>query len=67
MAVVVDLDKCTGCYACEIACPYALFTIINGKARVDNSNCINCGICKQACENGAIRIVMGKGQGGGAY
>ncbi len=67
MAVKVDLEKCSGCYACEIACPYAVFTIINGKAHPDNKNCVSCGICKQSCMNDAITILPGKGLGGGGY
>ncbi len=65
MAVKIDLGKCTGCYQCLIACPNALFTMVNGKASVDNKGCINCGVCKQSCYPGAITIIQGKALGGG--
>ncbi len=65
MAVKIDIEKCTGCYQCEIVCPYACFQIVDGKARVDNKNCVSCGICKQACLSEAITVLPGKDMGGG--
>ncbi len=68
MAVRVDVVKCTGCFQCVLNCPYALFEVVDGKARVvDNTQCISCGICKQSCENGAINVIPGKNLGGGNY
>ena len=68
MAVKIDLEKCTGCFQCVLNCPYALFEVIDGKARnVDNTQCISCGVCKQSCEYGAITVIAGKNLGGGNY
>jgi NAD-dependent dihydropyrimidine dehydrogenase PreA subunit len=67
LAVKIDREKCTGCYACVINCPYALFTIVDGKANVDNKDCVSCAICVQSCENKAIVLVPGKSLGGGGY
>jgi len=67
MAVTINEEKCTGCYACVIACPNALFIVENGKARVDNSGCTSCGICRQSCLEGAIKVLPGKDLGGGGY
>ena len=65
MAVKIDLQKCTGCYQCVIICPNACFTVVGGKAYVNNKNCINCRVCKQSCEHGAITVILGKTMGGG--
>lgn len=69
---VVDKKKCTGCAACEAACPKSVIQMIstNAKVKVDcNSKdkgaiarklctaaCIGCGICAKNCSYGAIEI-----------
>ena len=52
--LVVDQDKCVGCKACmKIGCP--AISIVNGKAKVDNTLCVGCGVCEQLCKVGALK------------
>ena len=47
---------CRGCLAtrCVHTCPRDAITIVNHKARIDQSKCIMCGKCLSACPYGAI-------------
>lgn len=63
----VDMSVCTGCMACERACPIAVIKIAtdkdptNPKQRVitqfdiDLSKCMFCGLCVEQCPTGAIQ------------
>ncbi len=52
--LVADSDKCVGCKACmKIGCP--AISIVDGKARVDNTLCVGCGVCQQLCKLGALK------------
>ena len=51
--LVVKEDKCIGCKACmRIGCP--AISIVDGKAKVDNTLCVGCGVCEQLCKVGAL-------------
>ena len=51
--VVIDSAKCVGCKSCmKIGCP--AISMVNGKAKIDNTLCTGCGVCGQLCKLGAI-------------
>ncbi|HUT80215.1 MAG TPA: 4Fe-4S binding protein [Candidatus Bathyarchaeia archaeon] len=57
----LDLAKCTGCRACERACPPLAIEMVpsevtkTGKRPVINlSECIFCGLCQDACRYDAL-------------
>jgi NADH-quinone oxidoreductase subunit I/NAD(P)H-quinone oxidoreductase subunit I len=63
----VDMSVCTGCMACERACPIAVIKIStdkdpsNPKQRVitqfdiDEAKCMFCGLCTEPCPTAAIQ------------
>ena len=52
--VISDTDKCVGCKACmKIGCP--AISIVEGKAKIDNTLCVGCGVCLQLCKPGALQ------------
>ena len=49
-----DPDKCIGCKACmRIGCP--AISIVDGKAKVDDTLCVGCGVCSQMCKFDALK------------
>lgn len=61
----VDLEICTGCLACERACPIDCIVIDAPKDRqtkqmlltrfdIDIAKCMYCGLCSEPCPTGAI-------------
>ena len=50
----VVTEKCRSCKACmKIGCP--AISIVDGKAKVDNTLCTGCGVCRQLCRFDALR------------
>ena len=51
--ITVDENKCIGCKSCmRIGCP--AISIVDGKAKIDNTLCVGCGVCEQLCKPGAL-------------
>ena len=51
--LTVQTDKCVGCKACmKIGCP--AISMVDGKAKIDNTLCTGCGVCSQLCKLGAL-------------
>ena len=52
--IIADNDKCVGCKACmKIGCP--AISIVDGKAKIDNTLCTGCGVCAQLCKLDALQ------------
>lgn len=48
-----DPEKCKGCKACmNIGCP--AISMVDGKAKIDNTLCVGCGVCEQLCKFDAL-------------
>ncbi|MCL2135956.1 MAG: 4Fe-4S binding protein [Coriobacteriia bacterium] len=57
MAVIIDLELCTGDGECVDECPLELFTLVDGKAfQEDPDECVECGRCTEVCEQGALSL-----------
>ena len=51
--IIANSDKCIGCKACmKIGCP--AISIVDKKARIDNTLCTGCGVCAQLCKFDAL-------------
>ena len=52
--LTVDTEKCVGCKSCmKIGCP--AISMVDGKAKIDNTQCVGCGICSQLCKLDALK------------
>ena len=52
--MVVNKDTCIACQTCVGCCPVNAISMVDGKAKIDQSKCIKCGTCKDICPVGAI-------------
>ena len=51
--IIADPNKCVGCKACmKIGCP--AISIVDKKAKIDNTLCTGCGVCAQLCKLDAL-------------
>jgi NAD-dependent dihydropyrimidine dehydrogenase PreA subunit len=58
----LDQDKCVGCGMCLTVCTHAVYSMNNGKARIENRDaCMECGACAQNCPAEAVRVQAGVG------
>jgi len=55
-------EACTGCGACVMVCPHAVFEMAAHKAVIrDADACMECGACRMNCPAGAIAVKSGVG------
>ncbi len=55
-------DKCVGCGMCTVVCPHRVFSLDNGKVRIEDRNaCMECGACSRNCPAEAIQVQTGVG------
>lgn len=54
---MINPEKCTGCTACEHACPHHAIHMEDCKQYTDRSKCEACGKCVDFCVNNAREIV----------
>ena len=50
-------DWCEGCGKCAERCRQKAITVVDGRARVDQSKCVFCGYCARTCPQFCIKVV----------
>lgn len=56
-----DLDTCSGCEECALACPIeAISMSSDSNPRIDEEFCMGCGVCALECSTGAMKLVKRK-------
>jgi Fe-S-cluster-containing hydrogenase component 2 len=59
-AMVIDYDKCIGCKACMVACPFGCINIIHAKEGTRVAVCDLCSgdpSCVKVCREGALQYI----------
>lgn len=60
---VVNVEKCTRCYQCEVFCPVSVIQVEpETSAVIDYDYCKGCGLCADVCPFGAITMVPETGE-----
>ncbi len=53
----VDIERCSGCGECLLACPYKAIELVEGRAQVSETLCKGCGTCVGHCLPKAISLL----------
>ncbi len=53
----VDVERCSGCGECVLACPYKAIELVEGRAQVSETLCKGCGTCVGHCLPKAITLL----------
>jgi Na+-translocating ferredoxin:NAD+ oxidoreductase RNF subunit RnfB len=53
-SLMLDADKCDGCFTCMRACPTGAVRVRGGKALKLTDRCIDCGECSRCCPRSAV-------------
>lgn len=62
VSLVLDAEKCIGCWMCLTVCPHEVLGRENGKVRIAQRDaCMECGACAMNCPVEAIRVQAGVG------
>lgn len=62
VSLQLDTEKCKGCGMCINVCPHGVFSMDQGKARInDQDSCMECGACNKNCPFAAIEVTIGVG------
>ncbi len=58
----LDRQRCMGCTMCVIVCPQAVFSMVDGRAKIaSRDHCMECGACAKNCPVEAISVKAGVG------
>ena len=54
--LIFDVEKCTFCVRCQMACPSQCITVDRKAAtwECDSFACVYCGVCSDTCPDGAL-------------
>ena len=62
VTLTLDRDRCAGCGMCMVVCPHEVFSLADGKAKIDDRDaCMECGACAKNCPEGALTVKTGVG------